>query len=293
MMASQRSIFDFTDRVLPKKTIAVTDFYGERVVCTYPEAKAYVKAINDGILSWDGILGVRFMPERSADPTYTAQNIARYWFDLALHINADLDTGELTNVLSFCRPSYVNGKQIGTNTTSVTEATIEGQRLLLTGADGNTYAMLIDNDADREYDDEDRIFDPVTFTEHLLLYLFVHGARGSELTPVLRHTSYRLDRLNGHNEIDCLVQDLAERYGLNIIMRQTVLEWSPPHYPIQERCSNCSKRRADGGCQTKGAKNTRTCGNSYCHWHWDGSPFKPIKKKKRTEEEEEEEDDEQ
>ena len=71
------------------------------------------------------------------------------------------------------------------------------------------------------------------------------------------------------------------------IMPVTVEPWAPEHYPIQETCKNCSRWQNDRkACQVQGAINTPNQGNSWCHWHWNGQPFKKVKSKKKVEEDE-------
>lgn len=292
-MSTQASIFDFQDRILPKavKTIAMTDWDGEKDRIMPEDAEAIVSAIHGQLTT--GGTHPRFMVQRRNYDHLANRELddcvyIKYWqMNASYYLAVDYETGEiLRQYITVCKPNYVNGKQVGTNTRTPMDARIENGLLHIECDDGNTYTAIIDEHAVTDRHDLHR-FDPEKDTEHLLLHMFINGARGDELVPVMTYGPVFLTDLHGRNEIDCQVQDAARKYGIDLRMPVTVEPWAPEHYPIQESCKNCSRWQKDRkACQIKGAYKRPNSYTSWCHWHWDGTPFKKVKTKKKDLEEE-------
>lgn len=293
MMAEtiQRSIFDFQDRILPKvvKTITMTDWDGNEDRIMPEDAEAIISAIHGKLTT--GGTNPRFMVHhrnynpmnrQDEDITYIS-----YWqMNASYYLAVDYITGDvLEQYIRVCKPTYVNGHEVGTTKRTPMDARIENGLLYIECDDGNTYTAIIDEYAVTNRYDIKR-FNPEEDTEHLLLHIFIQGARGDELLPVMTYGAVFLTELYGRYEQDCQIQDVARKYGIDLKMPVTVEPWAPEHYPIQETCKNCSRWQKDRkACQVQGAINTPTSGNSWCHWHWNGQPFKKVKAKKDIEDE--------
>jgi len=285
----QRSIFDYGDRILPKekRTIAMTDYDGNMVRVMPDDAEAMVSAIEGRIITkgtWP-----RFMTERRRydhdGMGLSSDSYISYWLmHEPFHCHIDYVTGEVYDCTIFvCKPNYVNGKEVGTTRRTPTSATIEGDTLVFVCDDGNTYTAIIDGQAIRSRS-EIHPFSPTTDREHLLLYLYTQGARGDELIPVMSYGPCYLKGLSGHNQLDCEIQDLAGRYGLELRMPSTVEQWAPKHYPNQATCKNCSRfHKKEGTCQVGSQHPGDSCICCF-KWHWNGTPFKKVKKKEPEEE---------
>ena len=291
--AIQKSIFEFKDRFIPKvpKYIQATDFHGEPVRMITADAEATVSAIN-GQLSTKGSYP-RFMVEREYIPNtnHEVKDVyIRYWIhlnSLFYHCNVNYRTGEIKQVLQYRYDDIVNGKIVKKYEVEPVSARIEGSLLLIDDADSNTYSAIIDDHCiDDEWKGWKQAFNPKVHTEHLLLHLFINGARGDELAEVMAHSSVYLDDLSGFSEHDCAVVDIAKKYGIDLVMPTTVMAWSPEHYPIQESCKNCS-RDNKGVCQINWFRKHRPL--CCTQWHWDGSPFKKLPKKSKKDYEDEDE----
>lgn len=292
-MSTQASIFDFQDRILPKtvKTIAMTDWDGDPDRVMPEDAEAIVSAINGHIIT-KGVWP-RFMTEsrrhdyNTGDVGLSAETYISYWLmNEPYHCNVDHITGETyDHRIHVCKPTYVDGHQVGTTRRTPTSARIDGDTLMFECDDGNTYTAIIDEHAitDR-YDIHP--FSPKTDREHLLLYLYTQGARGDDLIPIMAYGPCYLQNLNGHIQQDCEIQDIARKYGLELPMAVTVEAWTPKHYPNQTGCNNCSRyRKKDKTCQVK-SQHPDAFASSCSKWHWDGTPFKKVKTKKKDLEEE-------
>ncbi len=290
-MSTQASIFDFQDRILPKtvKTIAMTDWDGNEDRIMPEDAEAIMSAIHGQLTT--GGTHPRFMVQhrnynpmnrQDEDITYIS-----YWqMNASYYLTVDYITGDvLEQYIRVCKPTYVNGHEVGTTKRTPTDARIENGLLYIECDDGNTYTAIIDEHAitDR-YDIHP--FSPKTDREHLLLYLYTQGARGDDLIPIMAYRPCYLQNLNGHIQQDCEIQDIARKYGLELPMAVTVEAWTPKHYPNQTGCNNCSRyRKKDKTCQVK-SQHPDAFASSCSKWHWNGQPFKKVKSKKKVEEDE-------
>ena len=195
------------------------------------------------------------------------------------YLAVDYITGDvLEQYIRVCKPTYVNGHEVGTTKRTPTDARIENGLLYIECDDGNTYTAIIDDQAITDRYDIKR-FNPEENTEHLLLHLFIQGARGDELLPVMTYGAVFLTKLHGRYEQDCQIQDVARKYGIDLKMPVTVEPWAPEHYPNQATCKNCSRfHKKEGTCQIGSQHPGDSC--SFCFkWHWNGQPFKKVEKK--------------